>query len=252
MTKEIFEQLNTLSVRLHGLNEQGLVLTLAAFADDSLRELLLSYMFDNAATKKLVSGYDAPLGTFSAKINAAFSLGLITPGQYSDLDHTRKIRNIFSHTWHEVSFETPDVKKHILALSYSNLHLEPPKTLREKLETSTSSLLLELKIAITRIAKERKNPAPLASRIYAGIPGEGESNFNLCISKLGEINEALKVASGEEKRFLTHTKKLWIEKCLRVISHSSEDIKSLYIIKLFEFVSPEETKFSNLYEGYRN
>ncbi|MDO8715109.1 MAG: hypothetical protein Q7K13_11675 [Polynucleobacter sp.] len=252
MTEEIFEQLNTLSARLHGLNEQGLVLTLAAFADDSLRELLLSYMFDNAATKKLVSGFDAPLGTFSAKINAAFSLGLITPGQYSDLEHTRKIRNIFSHTWHEVSFQVPSVEKHILALSYSNLHLVFPNTLREKLETSISSLLLELKVAISRIAKERKKPVPLGSRIYAGIPGEGESNFNLCISKLGEISEALEVTAGEEKRFLTHAKKLWIEKCLRVISHSSEDIQNLYIGKLFELVSPEETKFSNLYEGYRS
>jgi DNA-binding MltR family transcriptional regulator len=252
MTEDIFEQLNELNVRLHGLNEQGLVLTLAAFADDSLRDLLFAYMFRNTATKKLISGYDAPLGTFSAKINAAFALGLITPGQYSDLNHIRTIRNMFSHTWGQISFENIDVKKHILALNYSNLHLEFPVTLREKLETSTSSLLLELKIAISRITKERDNPIPLGSRIYAGMTGESESNFNLCISKLSEINQNFEAATGEQKRFLTHAKKLWTEKCLRVIAHSSKDKKNLYLLKLFEYVSEEETEFSRLYEGYRH
>lgn len=252
MAEDIFEQLNDLNVRLHGLNEQGLVLTLAAFADDSLRDLLFAYMFKNTAAKKLISGYDTPLGTFSAKINAAFALGLITPGQYSDLNYIRKIRNMFSHTWGQISFENIDAEKHILALNYSNLHLEFPATLREKLETSASSLLLELKVAISRITKERDNPTPIGSRIYAGMPGEAESNFDLCISKLGEINQAFEATTGEQKRFLTHAKKLWTEKCLRVIAHSSKDRRDFYILKLFEYVSPEETEFSHLYEGYRH
>ncbi|ENO85857.1 hypothetical protein [Thauera aminoaromatica] len=250
MTEDIFEQLNSLNVRLHALNEQGLVLTLAAFADDSLRDLLFAYMFKNTATKKLISGYDAPLGTFSAKINAAFALGLITQGQYSDLNHIRTIRNMFSHTWGQIAFENIDVEKHILALNFSNLHLEFPATLREKLETSASSLLLELKVAISRIAKERDNPIPIGSRIYAGMPGEPESNFDLCISRLGEINQAFETATGEQKRFLVHAKKIWTEKCLRVIAHSSEARKDLYLFKLLEHVSPEEAKFSYLYEGY--
>lgn len=159
---------------------------------------------------------------------------------------------MFSHTWGEVVFEKAEIKKHILALNFSNLHLEFPVTLREKLETSASSLLLELKVAIARVAKERDSSIPIGSRIYAGMSGESERNFDLCISRLGEINQAFEAAAGERKRFLVHAKKIWTEKCLRVISHCSGDRKYLCLAKLLEYVSPEEATFDYLYEGYRS
>jgi len=250
MSEDIFKQLNDLNARLHDLNEQGLVLTLAAFADDSLRDLLFSYFLKNSASKRLISGYEAPLGTFSAKIDTAFALGLITPGQYSDLNHLRKIRNMFSHTWTKITFESEDVEKHIKALSFSNLYLEFPHNLRLKLETSLSSLLLELKVAVTRISKENGQAKKFGSRIYAGMPGDPEDNFELCIKRLSEIASNFEQSRGEEKRFLIHSKKIWTEKCLRVISELSKEKRYIYISRLFELVSPDETNFKNIYEGY--
>lgn len=246
-----FEQLNTLNARLKDLDEQGLVLTLAAFADDSLGELLTAYMFKNAAAKQLVSGYDAPLGTFSAKINAAFALGLITEGQYSDLQHLRKVRNFFSHTWEPINLDNVKVKSHILALNFSNLIDTYPSDLRVKLETSISALLLELKAVITSAHKQRKSARPIASRLYAGLASGTESDFDLCLLKIEQILQRVELVEGEERRFLLHLKKMWIEKTLRSIGKGPKADVNGKILKLFTFVSPEETKFENIYEGYR-
>jgi hypothetical protein len=63
------------------------------------------------ADKKVASeilGPDRPLGTFSARVDLAYLLGLIPRQARRDLHLIRRIRNAFAHTAQRLSFaETP-------------------------------------------------------------------------------------------------------------------------------------------------
>jgi DNA-binding MltR family transcriptional regulator len=246
-TDNYFKPLNELHDRLKDLDERGLVLTLAAFAEDSLAELLIAYMFDNSATKKLVSGYDSPLGTLSARIRACYSLGLITKSQFHDLEHLRAIRNKFSHTWKPISFLDPEIETHIKALHFNNLIDKYPELLREKIEGSISVLLLEIKVVINQVSKKRKNSIVLGNRIFAGLNGTTEEQIMHCREKLASINSEIEKSKSDKKEFFYHMKRIWIEKYHRVITMEGEDKLKERNIGLLDYAKPEEIKFSTIY-----
>jgi len=64
-----FGEINLLLRTLRALDERGLILVLGAFAEESLAELLKVYMRPGAS-KPLLEGFNAPLGTLSARIGA--------------------------------------------------------------------------------------------------------------------------------------------------------------------------------------
>jgi DNA-binding MltR family transcriptional regulator len=248
MTSEnYFEELNKLSENLKGLDERGLVLSLAAFAEDSLSTLLKAYMFDNAATKKLVDGFDAPLGTLSSRIRAAYALGLITKGQYNDLEHLRTIRNMFSHTWQSISFLDATVNKHINALNYSNVVEKFPETPREKLEGTISFLLVEINAIVNQISKNWQRPHRLGSRLYSGITGTPEEQIVKCKEKCEYIKNELISAKAEKKEFYNHLRKCWVEKYFRAIAHNPKEKQSEHLLDLLSYATREEISFSNMY-----
>ena len=53
---------------LEKLDERALVLSLAAFAEEELRDLIKAYLMPGEAANKLLEGFSAPLGTLSARI----------------------------------------------------------------------------------------------------------------------------------------------------------------------------------------
>lgn len=71
----LFNDLNKLNSYLGNLDERGLILSLAAFSEDSLGKMLLTFMLDNKASKELIEGFNTPLGTFSSRIKACFPWG---------------------------------------------------------------------------------------------------------------------------------------------------------------------------------
>ena len=76
---------------------RGVVLISAGFLEEQLKKVLLEFFIDAPQARKLVDGGFAPLGTFSSRISACYSLGLITDKEYSDLELIRNIRNDFAH-----------------------------------------------------------------------------------------------------------------------------------------------------------
>ena len=89
-------------------SERGKVLVSCGFLEEQLREVLLAFMRDTPQTVELLDGGNAPLGTFSSRIGAAYSLGFITEAEHHDLTIIRRIRNEFAHNI-EASFETRSV-----------------------------------------------------------------------------------------------------------------------------------------------
>lgn len=79
-------------------SDRGAVLVTASMLDDVLTKLLLARLVEGRSSKELLCGFNAPLGTFSAKIAAARAIGVISEQWRRELDLLRDIRNKFAHS----------------------------------------------------------------------------------------------------------------------------------------------------------
>jgi len=93
---------------LRAESDRGRVLISTGYMEEQLKDILLAFMLDTPQAKELVTSGNAPLGTFSSRIAACYTLGLISDREHHDLTLLRRIRNDFAHDMH-TSFETPSV-----------------------------------------------------------------------------------------------------------------------------------------------
>ena len=68
----------------------------------------------------------APLSSFHAKIVIGHALGIYGEVTLDDLRRIKLIRNAFAHSPTAITFETPEIKKECLALSYVNVGTSVP------------------------------------------------------------------------------------------------------------------------------
>lgn len=90
-------------------SDRGAALTAAAMLDDRLKDILSAFLANTKTAKELLSGFNAPLGTFSSRISAAHALGLLQDNEFKEITLIRKIRNEFGHSWKGVSFSSGKV-----------------------------------------------------------------------------------------------------------------------------------------------
>lgn len=114
---EVLDNLNRFLALIGEQDDYAMILSLATFLEDTLGRLLLNYFRDCKATRELVEGFNAPLGTFSSRIKAGYAFGLVTEEQYRDLEILRKVRNAFAHNWEGVTLTRPDIKSMVGQLS---------------------------------------------------------------------------------------------------------------------------------------
>lgn len=83
----------------------------AAILDSSLESALKSYFVKSTHTKNdsLFDGPNAPLSSFSSKIDIMFRLGLISEKMASALHIVRKIRNNFAHDIVKCDFQNQQI-----------------------------------------------------------------------------------------------------------------------------------------------
>ena len=105
-TLELLELMKSAS----GESDRGLVITAAAHAEIYLERILRAFLIDDSGVDELFEGPFAPFGSLSGKIKVAYFLGLLTREERSQLDATRKVRNVFAHELN-ASFDHKDVKK---------------------------------------------------------------------------------------------------------------------------------------------
>jgi hypothetical protein len=89
--------------------DRGAVLVGAAAVDDLLAELLRDVLLPSAGgggdEKDELLGVDRPLGTFSARIDACYRLGLVDADFRRVLHMVRRTRNDFAHRIHEQALD---------------------------------------------------------------------------------------------------------------------------------------------------
>lgn len=94
------------------LNEQSdlvCVVVGAAFLDTTLGTLLAGRLSESSVSQKVL-GPSGALGTFNARADIAYCLGLLRKSRYQDLCVIGEIRNEFAHSHMQLSFGEPQVR----------------------------------------------------------------------------------------------------------------------------------------------
>jgi hypothetical protein len=132
---------------LPALNEEsdrGAALIATSFIDELLRRTIRSFLVECPATDLPLSGFNAPLGTFSARAAAVTALGLLHEAEARDIDRLRKVRNRFAHQVH-ASFADQSVSDicaqlELAAQDYSDVKVAA----RGRFVTSATAVILNL------------------------------------------------------------------------------------------------------------
>jgi len=120
---EAIKELNTIS-------DRAAAIVGAAILETRIETALKILLFDHAKAPK-VSVHDdmfrasGPLGSFSAKINLGFMLGIYTSDSWRDMDYIREIRNSFAHKISTKEFTTQRIKDLCFNLKSFEKYLMP-------------------------------------------------------------------------------------------------------------------------------
>ena len=167
------DDLNSLLESLWNLDDRGLVLALAAFAEDTLGMLLVAYLGDTKQAKDLIVNFSAPLGSFSTRIKAAFAIGLLHREQYDDLELLREIRNAFAHDWQGVSFERDQIKSFVRSMHAKVLlGLDSGGDERNRVQAGMSTILIELRTKLKHMKKNKVQIPDISFRMTDQPPTE--------------------------------------------------------------------------------
>lgn len=108
------------------------VIISVAMLDRVLETFLKAYLVPtDSAEDSLLDGAYAPIATFSAKLDLAYRLGLISTKFCRDLHIIRKIRNDFAHNISSCSFEDSVVRSRIIELVRSSTIIEREPKIRK-------------------------------------------------------------------------------------------------------------------------
>ncbi|RWF77027.1 MAG: hypothetical protein EOS26_10365 [Mesorhizobium sp.] len=103
---DVFDQIQRDSDRAAGI-------VAASIVEQRLAEFLQSRFPESKLAERLIAklfNSIAPLGSFSAKIDAAYLFGYISEDAQSDLQVIKEMRNRFAHSLDIDSFERPEIK----------------------------------------------------------------------------------------------------------------------------------------------
>lgn len=160
MLVEHAEDLASFVKELQSETDRGLPLVGASLIDEKLLNTLESFFVDGKSATKLLSAPNAPLGTFSSRIDACYSLALIDKLEYQEIGLIRKIRNEFAHAKHGLSFESERIKG--LCSSLQSPLPEggdyPVDTPRFRLVNAIVCIVLRLYYRPEWVAQERLEP----------------------------------------------------------------------------------------------
>jgi mannitol operon repressor len=125
-------------------SERGAALISAAMIDDLLGRCIRSFLLDHKDVEPLLEGFNAPLGSLSARTVGAFALGLLSTDEYNDCQYIRKVRNAFAHDVH-ASFQDQKISNfcsnlRLCAQDYGTVHVDA----RGRYTTSAVSVILNL------------------------------------------------------------------------------------------------------------
>jgi heme exporter protein D len=106
------QQVQAILAEVRSQTDRGAAIVAAAVLDDILRTLILARFVELSAARRdaLFEGINAPLSSFSARIEVAFAAGIFSNEARVALHFVRKIRNAFAHRIEQITFDHPEIK----------------------------------------------------------------------------------------------------------------------------------------------
>lgn len=166
----VFGKINRLLAVIREDDERGLVLSIAAFAEECLGRLLLAYLRAGKSATDLVEGFNAPLGSLSARIKACHAFGLLTDEQYRDLELMRKVRNEFAHNWEGCSFEQAKIAAWVASMQDSRIAPQLQVSPKEKFKRDVAHILVELEYLRSTLGPAGKKAPLVAMHLFPHPP----------------------------------------------------------------------------------
>ena len=133
-------------------SDRGMVLIACSFVDELLHQILKGFFVEERSSALLLEGERAPLGSLTARTQAAYALGLIYSREKAEVDALRRIRNRFAHSVH-VSFDDAKILEICKCMT---MGIPGAKKGRVILSSATASLILELTNRAVYVSRERR------------------------------------------------------------------------------------------------
>jgi DNA-binding MltR family transcriptional regulator len=86
--------------------DRGCALMAASYLESQLEQLVKAHLVPGSKVVSALFENSGPLGTFSARVDLAFALGLLDVNTHRELHLVRRIRNEFGHSYDPISFQT--------------------------------------------------------------------------------------------------------------------------------------------------
>ena len=151
------EQLGKFLATFNRESDRGAALVAASMLDDRLQDILGAFFIESSAAKDLITGFNAPLGTFSSRASAAAALGLIQENEFKEITLIRKIRNEFGHGWEPLTFESEKVSAHARKLPWLGpAEYEAKSDNRARFNAAVAILLTDLMWRVRLVSSERR------------------------------------------------------------------------------------------------
>ena len=149
-----------LYAELKGESERAAAIFGAAVLDELLRQVLVASMIPDDEEVAKLTRESGALGTFAARIRAAYCLELISNEERHDLDTIRKIRNPFAHHIRPPSFSKGEIRELSLSLEIGKrfLNQEQRAFPRDSFQATTAALAYSLAVRSLQIKRERPQP----------------------------------------------------------------------------------------------
>jgi DNA-binding MltR family transcriptional regulator len=115
------------------LNNEGdlsCVLISTSYLDQCLASLLERFLIKSSISKNLLDPRYGTLGTFSARVDLCYCLGLVPKGLFQNLRTLSEIRNSFAHSYLSLSFDDPKVAHLCKSFTF-------PKAIGKRVEDNT-------------------------------------------------------------------------------------------------------------------
>ena len=100
----------------------------AAFLEAHLGQMIASFFIEESGVAESLLDVERPLGTFSARVRAAYCMGLISANEFYDLNLIMQIQYTFSNQVHEVAFTDDGVREKCFMLRIPREVLLPGET----------------------------------------------------------------------------------------------------------------------------
>lgn len=140
-------------------SDRGAALLSASMLDEKVLELLNTFLIEGDVANNLLRT-NGPVGTFAARVDMAYALGLLEEEERAEITLVRRIRNPMGHTWRSIDFSDDRLRDLIAQLPWrgpEDIELTA-RTPRSRFTFAVVSLLVSLLWRRRLVAQERRTP----------------------------------------------------------------------------------------------